>query len=256
MTDRFLRPYAAKAIVEHEFDTDHLNVWVTFRFTMDVTVKPANAKWVCEVNEVVKAVTASAWQDTFTMLLTVDAIAALPSRVTIAYDGPDQNLRITWLKQWEPWEAILSADKIPLPFGSFKGNEIDWQQVAAVDVWYTISDADIIVGQVGNTVFQNNQEIKVAKAGYYDVYYYISVECSIAGKHVLTAPGINGVEQADGQTHHEFARANEEASWSGGGILLLAVDDKVSVEIAASDAGNPNLTVQHVGLVVTETGRT
>ncbi|GAH46609.1 unnamed protein product [marine sediment metagenome] len=117
----WLRPYAAKAKVEHEFDVDHLNIWVTFRFAMETTsdplaeevvhdVKPPNAKWLVEADSVEKPVSASAWQDTWTMLLTVPDIAVYPNRVTLEYNGPDENLRITWDKQWEPWGPILSAD--------------------------------------------------------------------------------------------------------------------------------------------------
>ncbi|MBA7611858.1 hypothetical protein ES703_19089 [subsurface metagenome] len=105
-----LRPYAAKAIVEHEFDTDHLNVFVTFRFAMDQTIKPANNLWLCEVDNVEKTVAASAWQDAWTLLLTVPNIAVYPDRVTLEYAGPDENLKITWDKQWEPWGPILSTD--------------------------------------------------------------------------------------------------------------------------------------------------
>lgn len=249
-TPSFLRPYAAKAIVEHEWDTDHLNIWITFRFTMDQTIKPANNLWLCEVDDVLKAVTASAWQDAWTILLTVANIVALPERVTIEYDGPNENLKITWGKIWEPWGPILSKGRVGLPIGSFKGNEINWQQAAAQGVWYTISDADIIVGQTRQTSFQNNQEIKVDKAGMYLVNYYVSVECSIAGKHILTAPEINGAEQPDGKTHHEFGRANEEESWSGTAIFNLAVDDKISIGISTDDAGNPTLTVNHLGLTL------
>ena len=79
------------------------------------------------------------------MLLTVDAIGSIPDRVTLEYDGPDENLKTTWAKQWEPWAKILSSDSSLLPYGSFKGNEIDWQQAAAQDIFYTISDADISV---------------------------------------------------------------------------------------------------------------
>jgi len=104
------KPYAAKAIVEHEFDTDHLNVYVTFRFPMDQSVKPGNDIWLVEVDSVLKGVTASAWQDAFTILLTVPNVISLPARVTLEYAGPDEDLRITWDKQWEPWGPILSTD--------------------------------------------------------------------------------------------------------------------------------------------------
>lgn len=111
---QILRPYAAKAIVEHEFDTDHLNIFITFRFAMDVTIKPPHILWLCEVNEVPKEVTASTWQDAWTLLLTVEGIDVLPDRVTLEYDGPDENLKITWDKQWEPWGPIVSIEIPPV----------------------------------------------------------------------------------------------------------------------------------------------
>ncbi|MCK5616724.1 hypothetical protein KAR91_83455 [Candidatus Pacearchaeota archaeon] len=107
-------PYAAKAIVEHEFDADHLNVFMTFRFSMDESVKPSNALWLVKVDDVLKPVSASAWQDAFTLLLTVPDIVVLPDRVTLEYDGPDENLRITWDKQWEPWGPIVSVELPPV----------------------------------------------------------------------------------------------------------------------------------------------
>lgn len=223
---------------------------------MDQTVKPANAKWICRVEGVIKAITVSAWQDAFTILLTTEAIAGIPELVTLEYDGPDSNLRITWAKQWEPWGPILSSDSSLLPYGNFYGNEINWQQAAAQNVWYTISDAQILEGLFNKMTFQNNQEFKVAVAGFYTLNYYISVECSIAGKHILTAPEIDGVELPFGKTHHEFGRANEEASWAASAIIPLTVNQLVSIGISTDDAGNPNLTVNHIGLTLVEIGTT
>jgi len=119
-------PYAAKAIIRHEFVTDHLNIWVTFRFAMETTsdplaepvvhdVMPPLNLWLCEVDDVPKAVAASTWQDAWTLLLMVPDIAVPPDRVTLEYDGPDVNLRITWDKQWEPWGPILSIDVVKFP---------------------------------------------------------------------------------------------------------------------------------------------
>lgn len=109
-----LRPYSAKAIIEHEFDTDHLNIFVTFRFPMIQTAKPAHVFWICEVDSVEKAVTASAWQDAWTILLTVANIVVLPDRVTLEYEGPNENLKISWDKQWEPWGPIVSVELPPV----------------------------------------------------------------------------------------------------------------------------------------------
>ncbi|GAI24984.1 unnamed protein product, partial [marine sediment metagenome] len=132
----WLRPYAAKAKVEHEFDVDHLNIYVTFRFAMETTsnplaeevdhdVMPPLAKWLVEADDVVKPVSASAWQDAWTLLLTVPEIEGRPDRVTLAYgylriddeyeyEGPHKDLRITWDKQWEPWGPIVSVELPPV----------------------------------------------------------------------------------------------------------------------------------------------
>lgn len=110
----FLRPYAALAAIEHQFDVNHVDIFLVFKFPMDQINKPANAKWICEVDEVVEDVTASAWQDEFTMLLTVAGIPALPEKVTIEFDGPDPLLRTTWFKQWEPWGPIVSTEIPPV----------------------------------------------------------------------------------------------------------------------------------------------
>ena len=250
------RPYAAKAIITHVFDTDHLDISVTFRFQMDQDNKPANALWKVEVDDVIKAVTDSDWVDAFTMLLTVGSIGSIPTKVTLEYDGPSLNLTTVWQKQWEPWGPILSSDGSLLPYGSFKGNNIAWTQVAAQNVWYTISDTDIVLGVENKMTFQNNQEFKITVAGFYKIYYYISAESSTANKRLHTAPGVNGTPQPDGQTGRILATPNEEGSWSGGAILQLAVDDLVSVQIQTEDAGNPTLTVEHVGLTIFEIGKT
>ena len=81
---------------------------------MDVTVKPDDSLWLCEVEDVVKEVTASTWQDAWTLLLTVDGIDVLPDRVTLEYDGPVNNLKTTWNKQWEPWGPIVSVELPPV----------------------------------------------------------------------------------------------------------------------------------------------
>lgn len=119
-------PYAAKAVIQHEFDTDHLNIWITFRFPMDERVTPPLGVWVVTVDDVEMPVSASAWQDSWTLLLTVPDIASEPDRVTVEYEGPDENLRTNWRlhalqegynygKQWEPWGPILSLSMAGWP---------------------------------------------------------------------------------------------------------------------------------------------
>lgn len=109
-------PYAATAIVQWAWSPNALRIWVTFRHPMDQTVKPAHGLWKCEINDVLNAVDVSAWQDPWTILLTIGPVFAVPNKVTLEYDGPDENLRTTWDKQWEPWGPILGYRAMGSPY--------------------------------------------------------------------------------------------------------------------------------------------
>lgn len=102
-------PYVAKAIVQHQWTAGTLSIWLTFRFPMNQLVKPLDTVWLVKVDGVVKAVASSAWQDAYTMLLTVSSITTAPLLVAVKFDGPDSNLETTWHKNWEPWGYIVSS---------------------------------------------------------------------------------------------------------------------------------------------------
>lgn len=156
MTIPTFKPYAAKAIVEHEFDTDHLNIFVTFRFTMDQTIKPANDLWLCKVDAVLKAVTVSAWVDAWTIQLTVPNILTYPNRVTLEYDGPNENLTITWGKIWEPWGPILSTDIGKAPIFVDRGDPAAYdyakEDLTIDGAWHDL-DLSAIVPEKAKAVF-------------------------------------------------------------------------------------------------------
>lgn len=109
-------PYAAKALIQHEFDTDHLNIWIEFKHPMDQDYKPLDTVWIVKLDDVETAITSSTWIDEYTLLLTIDEVAADPGRVTVQYDGPDPLLTTTWGKQWSPWGAIASIAGWPTTF--------------------------------------------------------------------------------------------------------------------------------------------
>lgn len=132
---------------------------------MDQTVKPAHGLWLCLVDDVEKDVTASAWQDAWTLLLTVNDIAVLPDRVTLEYDGPDENLQITWKKQWEPWGPIVSIEIPPVSTtrtfttGPAPQDDVDISNVNILFIDATASDI-IIGGFIGGI---NGQVLQITK---------------------------------------------------------------------------------------------
>jgi len=102
-------PYAAKAIVQHSWLATVLKIYVTFRHPMNTDNKPADNLWTVEADGSDEPIDSSEWIDAWTMLLTIDPLAAEPDEVTLEYEGPDENLSTTWNKQWEPWGPILSS---------------------------------------------------------------------------------------------------------------------------------------------------
>jgi hypothetical protein len=124
LQDLIKMPYATKAIIQHKFDTDHLNVWVTFDKPMRRTsdpladpvvydVMPPLALWLLEADSTAVALISSEWLDEHTLLLTSDTVVVEPTGVTLAYNGPNVLLCTTWRKDWEPWGPIASFAGYP-----------------------------------------------------------------------------------------------------------------------------------------------
>ncbi|MBA7649717.1 hypothetical protein ES703_57515 [subsurface metagenome] len=97
--------------------------------------------------------------------MTVPEIAVLPDRVTLEYDGPNENLRITWDKQWEPWGPIVSVELPPVyttrtfSTGPAQQNDVD---VSHVNILFLDCSAnDITIGGFVGGV--NGQVLQVAK---------------------------------------------------------------------------------------------
>lgn len=201
-----LRPYSAKAIIEHEFDADHLNLFVTFRFTMDQTVKPAHDLWLCQVDHVDKPITVSAWQDAWTLLLTVPDVVVLPDRVTLQYAGPSPDLRITWQKQWEPWGPIVSVELPPVQTtrtfstGPAPQDDVD---VSNVNVLFIDASANAITigGFVGGT---NGHVLHIARID-----------------HTLNDVTLENHEATGNQDIHLHAEADETLTDEHGGWTLV-----------------------------------
>lgn len=116
-------PYASKPIIQYDHTGTTLQLWVIFRHPMDISVTPPLATWIIRVNGVLKTPIAGVWLDPYTLTLVVITIPAYPYAVTVKYDGPDEGLRISWQKQFEPFGPITG---IAMPY--------NWQNVLDVDV--------------------------------------------------------------------------------------------------------------------------
>lgn len=144
------------------------------------------------------------------------------------------------------------------PRASVYGNEIAWTQAAAVqNTWYIVSDADMTTGRLNETTHDGNGQITVARAGDYEVHWYGAFEANAANVHIQVAPSINGAAPVgDALNHFETFGVSRQAPCGGDGILDLAANDTVEMAIRTTDAGTPNLAIDHLGFTLKMDGGT
>jgi hypothetical protein len=129
-----MSPYAAKAKIEHEFEVDHLNIWLTFRLPMDISVTPLLSSFIVRLDGVAYPMQSVEWVDQFTLLLQSGYLEIWSGRLTVEFLGPDSGLQTSWGKDWEAWGEILSTDLEAYLLPAF----VDRGDASAFD--FTVSD--------------------------------------------------------------------------------------------------------------------
>lgn len=144
-----------------------------------------------------------------------------------------------------------------LPFGSCYGNEIAWAQASAVqNTWYDISDSDMISGPLHNITHDGNGQLTALVAGMYAADWAGAFEASAANVHVQITFSINGTETNGGLNHFETVAISRQDPCAGNAILDLAANDTVNVSIRTTDAGTPDLAIDHLMLRLVHIGGT
>jgi hypothetical protein len=141
-----------------------------------------------------------------------------------------------------------------LSLGSFWGNDISFTVAGGTGTFKEITDADITVGLTHNVTFQNNKELAIANAGWYDVIWSMSVKATGANKHIVGGIGVDAggagslTAQNDGRTH-AVSTGNAEFSLAGAAILDLSASSEVGLMVT-NETDNTNITVEHVNLLI------
>jgi hypothetical protein len=146
-----------------------------------------------------------------------------------------------------------------LPYGSCWGNEIAWSQTSAEqNTWYNISDTDMADGQLNLVTHDGNGKLTVNKAGRYLIDYSLAAEISVANKHIEAGIEISGSGSAvnDGRSHIEAGIATAQYMLSSTAILDLAANDTIEISVRTTDAGTPDIEVDHLNITVTQIGGT
>jgi hypothetical protein len=138
------------------------------------------------------------------------------------------------------------------PYGSCYGNEINWTQASAVqNTAYLVSDADMSDGALNLFTHDGSGKLTATKAGVYEIKCYGDLEVSAANKHVVVGVAIDGTAQTTFQVHIENAAANQEETWSFSGLFTLTAGQTIEAYVKCTDAGTPNLLINHLGITAT-----
>lgn len=164
------------------------------------------------------------------------------------YSGGASN----YIKQIDGDMVFVGAAGLSL--GSFWGNELGFVVAGGTGTFKEVSDADITVGLTHNVTFQNNKELAVTNAGWYDVIWSMTVKGTGANKHLVGGIGVDAggagslTIQNDGR-NHAISVGNAEFSISGAAILDLSANSEVGLMVT-NETDNTNVTVEHVNLII------
>ena len=154
-------------------------------------------------------------------------------------------------------DTYWRGDGTGLPYASVWGNEIAWTQANAVqNTWYEISDADITTGQLNEVTHDGNGQFTVGIAGRYHCSWSVTSEVTAANQHIQVTFSVNGTETNDGMSHYESFGVSRQFPVSSIAILDLAATDTVEVSIRTTDAGTPDISVDHLNITLTHVGGT
>ncbi len=149
-----------------------------------------------------------------------------------------------------------TGDNTGLAYGSCYGNEIAWQQAAAVqNTWYDVSDADMVDGELNGVTHDGSGKLTVLKAGRYKIDVEGDFEADAQNVHIQVAVSINGTETGAFNHFNTFG-TNKQQSMGLTGIYDLAANDTINVSLRTTDVGAPELDIDHLMIVVINVGGT
>lgn len=143
-----------------------------------------------------------------------------------------------------------------LVYGHVYGNEIAFilnGGSAVQNTWYEIVDSDMTSGPLNGCTHDGNGAITVTEPGFYEVTASISLEDSVSGDHTQWAVSINDTETG-GFIHFEAFGAAKHGALSVTGIYDCPDNATIELSGRTTDAGTPDITVDHLLITVKQIG--
>ena len=177
--------------------------------------------------------------------------------------GVQIDYKLAGLERVQAWTAdqefqgdlFYSGAGSGIPYGACQGMEIAWTQANAVqNQWYNISDADFVTTQLNEITHDGNGQLTVLKDGMYSADWAGAFEADAAGVHIQITFSVNGTATDFGMNHFKTIAVLREFPISAPTILSLEAGDTVNVALRTSDAGTPDLLVDHLLIRLTMLG--
>lgn len=163
----------------------------------------------------------------------------------------------TYLSIEADGDTFWTGDGTGLPYGSCYGDHIAWSQVNPVqNTWYDISDTDMNDGELNLVTHDGSGQLTVTKGGRYLINYQMTMEASVANKHIESAISVSGTENAAGKAHEETKAVSAEFNLSSTAILDLAANATINLSVRTTDAGAVTLTVDDINITLVQVGGT
>jgi hypothetical protein len=149
--------------------------------------------------------------------------------------------------------AAQSTDLLTGAYGSmYIDNGSVVRTIAATNTYYEVASG-FTGGRCSQFVFQNSKELKCSRAGTYKISWQMSR--SVPGTLQEIEGGVfkNSTIQLNTTSHNQSVAAATQQSFSGNGIIALAVNDLISLAVNNNTSTN-SITITHANITITRVG--
>jgi len=124
--------------------------------------------------------------------------------------------------------------------------------IAATNTYYEIASG-FTGGLCSQFTFQNSKELLCSKAGTYLVDWQMSRSVPGALQEIEGGAMLNGTILVNTTSHTQSVTAGTQQSFGGSGIVVLAVNDLVSLAVNNNTSTN-SVTISHANISITKLG--
>lgn len=176
--------------------------------------------------------------------------ARLPNADQIRTLGIFEWARLLLVRLYEMFRRIdILLSRRPNDYGEmYSENAAFAIVIAAGNTWTTVGGG-FSAGTTNAFTFQNASELKCNVAGKYEASWSLSLETTGANDDIEGGVAVGGTIQTNTISHAKVATPNEEFHLSSHGIISLALEDVVTIQVNNNTDGD-DLVLEHANLLL------